>query len=92
MVRLVFQFGVVLLLWTGGGVLFAQDSGQSGDDDDSSRQTEQTDESYRQQMELAQQDLAGRTTQDLAGELSDHRLDRRRRESDSDRADLTSAR
>lgn len=52
MVRLVFQFGVVLLLSSGGGVLFAQDSGQSGDDDDSSTQTEQTDESYRQQMEL----------------------------------------
>ena len=52
MVRLVFHFGVVLLLWSGGAGVFAQDSGQSGDDDDSSTRTEQTDESYRQQMEL----------------------------------------
>jgi hypothetical protein len=52
MVRFVAQFGVVLLLLCGGAGVIAQDSGQSGDDDDSSTQTEQTDESYRQQMEL----------------------------------------
>lgn len=52
MVRWVVQFGFVLLLLCGGGGLFAQDSGQTGDEDESSRQTEQTDESYRQQMEL----------------------------------------
>jgi hypothetical protein len=52
MVRLVFQFVVILLLLSGGSGVFAQDSGQTGDEDESSRQTEQTDESYRQQMEL----------------------------------------
>ena len=52
MFRLLFHFGVVLCLLSGGALLFAQDSEQSVDQDDSSRQTEQTDESYRQQMEL----------------------------------------
>ena len=44
--------GMFVLLVFGGTALYAQDSAPPGDDDESSKQVEQKDDSYRQQMEL----------------------------------------